>query len=56
MDSLNDTNWDVLIAGTGLYQSLLALYVTDLAIYDKDWLTQSLKGIFEVEQENPPRR
>jgi hypothetical protein len=30
MDSLNNTDWDVLIAGTGFYQSLLALYVTDL--------------------------
>jgi RAB protein geranylgeranyltransferase component A len=35
MDSLNDTDWDVLIAGTGLRQSLLALYVADLTIYDK---------------------
>ncbi len=27
MESLSDTTWDVLIAGTGLSQSLLALYV-----------------------------
>ena len=25
MDSLNNTDWDVAIAGTGLYQSLLSL-------------------------------
>lgn len=30
MDSLQDTEWDVLIAGTGLQQSLLALYVQHL--------------------------
>ena len=27
MDSLAETEWDVIIAGTGLPQSLLALYV-----------------------------
>lgn len=27
MESLDETNWDVVIAGTGLPQSLLALYV-----------------------------
>jgi RAB protein geranylgeranyltransferase component A len=27
MDSLDKTEWDVLIVGTGLQQSLLALYV-----------------------------
>lgn len=27
MESLNDTHWDVVISGTGLPQSLLALYV-----------------------------
>lgn len=27
MESLGDTEWDVIIAGTGLPQSLLALYV-----------------------------
>jgi Rab proteins geranylgeranyltransferase component A len=29
MESLNNTRWDVIIAGTGFYQSLLALYVHD---------------------------
>lgn len=27
MDTLDNTDWDVVIAGTGLQQSLLALYV-----------------------------
>jgi len=27
MDTLDNTEWDVLIIGTGLQQSLLALYV-----------------------------
>jgi RAB protein geranylgeranyltransferase component A len=27
MDTLDQTEWDVLIVGTGLQQSLLALYV-----------------------------
>jgi RAB protein geranylgeranyltransferase component A len=27
MDTLDNTEWDVLIVGTGLQQSLLALYV-----------------------------
>lgn len=27
MESLNDTQWDIVISGTGLPQSLLALYV-----------------------------
>ena len=27
MDSLEETSWDVLISGTGIQQSLLALYV-----------------------------
>jgi RAB protein geranylgeranyltransferase component A len=27
MDTLDNTTWDVLIVGTGLQQSLLALYV-----------------------------
>jgi|TARA_R110002003_G_scaffold41_23_gene3020 RAB protein geranylgeranyltransferase component A len=28
MDTLDNTEWDVLIVGTGLQQSLLALYVS----------------------------
>lgn len=34
MDTLEDTHWDVVIAGTGLQESLLALYVllTGLAV------------------------
>ena len=31
MDSLDNSDWDVLIVGTGLQQSLLALYVAALA-------------------------
>ena len=27
METLDNTEWDVLIVGTGLHQSLLALYV-----------------------------
>lgn len=30
MDTLDNTDWDVVIAGTGLQQSLLALYVLHL--------------------------
>jgi RAB protein geranylgeranyltransferase component A len=28
MESLSDTVWDVVIAGTGIHQSLLALYAS----------------------------
>jgi hypothetical protein len=31
MESLSETTWDVLISGTGLQQSLLALWVSILA-------------------------
>jgi RAB protein geranylgeranyltransferase component A len=31
MDTLDNSDWDVLIVGTGLQQSLLALYVASLA-------------------------
>jgi RAB protein geranylgeranyltransferase component A len=31
MDTLDNTDWDVLIVGTGLQQSLLALYVASPA-------------------------
>jgi hypothetical protein len=31
MDTLDNSDWDVLIVGTGLQQSLLALYVVSLA-------------------------
>jgi len=34
MESLADSSWDVLIAGTGIQQSLLALYVSDIAHND----------------------
>lgn len=31
METLDNTDWDVLIVGTGLQQSLLALYVPRLS-------------------------
>jgi Rab proteins geranylgeranyltransferase component A len=58
MESLNDTRWDVIIEGTGLYQSLLALYVpntsqslqslTDIAF--RRALSRSGKKILHVDQ------
>jgi RAB protein geranylgeranyltransferase component A len=32
METLDNTDWDVLIVGTGLQQSLLALYVASSAL------------------------
>jgi hypothetical protein len=36
MESLSETTWDVLISGTGLQQSLLALWVSISATLDKN--------------------
>lgn len=41
MDSLDNTQWDVVIVGTGLQQSLLALYVTLAPFYHQRRLTDA---------------
>lgn len=42
MDTLDNTEWDVLIVGTGLQQSLLALYVPLSRVTDRRDLTDAV--------------
>ena len=43
MDTLDNTDWDVLIVGTGLQESLLALYVYDIYDHDRPDLTDAAR-------------